>query len=164
MSKAIDRILAEVTAATLEKLAFLFASPLEVFPEGAAADLFAARVEFSGPLQGAMELRMSEPAVDELAANMLGVDEGSAPSPEERRDAFKELLNVICGNVLPVIAGEAAEFNLKAPCLIAQNAVAETPGVGQATALSRLMLDNGICTVALRVEGRFPQTIELDPL
>jgi hypothetical protein len=164
MNTVIDRILGEVTAATLEKLAFLFASPLDELPAAAAADLYAARVEFTGPLQGAMELRMSRPAVDELAANMLGVDEGSALSPEERRDAFKELLNVICGNVLPVIAGEAAEFNLKTPCLIAEAAAPETPGPGQAGALSRLMLENGICIVALRVDGSLPQTIDRDPL
>jgi hypothetical protein len=156
MNTAVERVIQEVAAATLERLAFVFATPLDGPAPQAPPEPMAARVKFHGPFQGAMELEMPGPAVDEMAVNMLGMEEGFQPSPEERRDAIKELINVICGNVLPRIAGESAEFNLGAPCLVGAAAPGD-PGEGRATAQSRLMLDSGICTVTLRVQGALPR-------
>jgi hypothetical protein len=82
MNAAISGILSDVVVETLEKLAFLFAHPLEgPAPEG-SRELATVRVRFSGPLCGGMQLSLSQPVLAELAGNMLGVDDGSALSAD----------------------------------------------------------------------------------
>ena len=72
MNAAISGILTGVVVETLEKLAFLFAHPLEgPAPEG-TRELATVRVLFSGPLCGGMQLSLSQPLLAELAGNMLG--------------------------------------------------------------------------------------------
>lgn len=150
MPRPLDDVLAEVAAATLERLAFLFAAPAEGEPEPAAAPMLGARLEFRGPISGAIAIAMATPAAGELAANMLGLPDGEAPDEAARADALKELLNVICGNLLPAVAGETAEFSLGAPEL----AGAEEDGpAGAPDAACRLQLDGGLCRIALRLDG-----------
>jgi hypothetical protein len=148
MTTPIDAILSEVAVATLERLAFIFASPASAAAWPPPEELLAARLEFSGPFGGEMRIAMSHAAVEELAANMLGLSDGEAPGEAARADALKELLNVICGNLLPAIAGEAAEFNLASPCL----APPAPPPPGEPAAVwIRLALDNGVCLLGLRM-------------
>ena len=56
MTAAADGRLAEVTIDTLEKLAFLFASPVEAAPEVEESLLTTVRVEFTGAFAGGMEV------------------------------------------------------------------------------------------------------------
>ncbi|BAH37407.1 hypothetical protein GAU_0365 [Gemmatimonas aurantiaca T-27] len=73
----------------------------------------AVSVEFRGPLIGRLVVRASSVVLPALAANMLGADQ-SRHLPLQR-DALGEIANVICGNVLPLIAGSDVIFNLAAP-------------------------------------------------
>jgi CheY-specific phosphatase CheX len=155
MSAAISEILTGVVADTLEKLAFLFAVPLEgPAPEDTQA-LATVRVRFSGPLCGGMQLSLSQPVLAELAGNMLGADDGSALSADEQHDALRELINVICGNLLPLICGNSAEFNIQTPFIPAAGASANSE-FGPANAVSNLAVESGICLVALQLEGPVP--------
>lgn len=70
-------------------------------------------MEFRGPLIGRLVVRASSVVLPALAANMLGADQ-SRHLPLQR-DALGEIANVICGNVLPLIAGSDVIFNLAAP-------------------------------------------------
>jgi len=60
-------------------------------------------VDFTGRFTGGMELALSASVLAELAANMLGAEEGTTLSADEQRDALRELANVVCGNLLPAI-------------------------------------------------------------
>lgn len=157
MPQSLDHTLSAVMVETLEKLAFLFASPLEEPPAETGAEMPAVRVAFSGPFCGEIELGLSLPVLEELAANMLGADDGSGLSVEERHDALKELANIVCGNLLPAIGGRAVEFNIKSPCIKPQIGWG-VPGQGlpHAAAECRLVLENGHCRAALRFEGDPP--------
>ena len=105
--------LSRATTATFEELALLFPEH-ELSPEQAAAPLdVAVSVEFRGPLTGRLVLRASSSILGSIAANMLGED-ASRQRPLQR-DALGEIANVICGNVLPAIAGVEVVFNLSAP-------------------------------------------------
>ncbi len=107
--------LSRATTATFEELALLFPEH-ELSPEQAAAPLdVAVSVEFRGPLRGRLVLRASSVILPSIAANMLG--EGASREPPLQRDALGEIANVICGNVLPAIAGVEAVFHLSAPYL-----------------------------------------------
>lgn len=113
--------LSQATTATFEELALLFPEH-ELSPEQAAAPLnVAVTVEFRGHARGRLVLRASSSILPEIAANMLGAD-ASRQAPLQR-DALGELGNVICGNVLPAIAGAAAVFHLSAPVVHEGDAV-----------------------------------------
>lgn len=115
MSSTTARSLSQATTATFEELALLFPET-ELSPEQAAAPLdVAVSVDFRGPLAGRLVVRASECILPAIAANMLGAEE-SKQLPLQR-DALGEIGNVICGHVLPLIAGADKIFNLAAPVL-----------------------------------------------
>jgi hypothetical protein len=156
MNAANSEILTGVVADTLEKLAFLFAAPLEGPAPEDMGELATVRVRFSGPLCGAMQLSLSQPVLAELAANMLGADDGTALSADEQHDALRELINVICGNLLPLIGGSSAEFNIETPFIPAAG-VSDFGKFGPENAVSNLAVENGICLVALQLDGPVPE-------
>jgi len=71
-------------------------------------------VRFTGPLAGRLVLNVSRGVLPGVAGNMLGI-EPEEVSESDSLDALGELANVICGNVLPEIAGDRAMFDLSRP-------------------------------------------------
>jgi CheY-specific phosphatase CheX len=117
-----------LTAATstFESLALLFADVPASAAQAEAPLTHAVVVAFEGPSTGALTVAVSDDVAVALAANMLGLaPEAAAADPALRRDALGELANVVCGNVLPLVAGREAVFHLAAP--VACDTVA-TPG------------------------------------
>lgn len=113
MSNITVQSLQRATTATFEELALLFPEA-DLSAEQAAAPLdVAVSVEFRGPLTGRLVVRASQNILPAIAANMLGAEQ-SRHLPLQR-DALGEIGNVICGNVLPLIAGSDVVFNLSAP-------------------------------------------------
>ncbi len=107
--------LSRATTATFEELALLFPEHTLSREQAAAPLDVSVSVEFRGPLHGRLVLRASSNILSSIAANMLGAD-ASRERPLQR-DALGEIANVICGNVLPAIAGAEAVFHLSAPRL-----------------------------------------------
>jgi CheY-specific phosphatase CheX len=127
MNQAWQTELLQVAVLTFEELCFLFPSPnLDAQQRYAPID-GAVRVAFSGPLQGVLVVTLAGGLLSSLAANMLGVDE--PPATAQQYDALGEIANVICGNVLPRIAGPQAVFQLSPPELL------HDPSVGPEMAL-----------------------------
>jgi hypothetical protein len=153
MNAAVSARLSAVTMATLERLAFLFASSVEKAPTAVDAGLETVRADFTGAIAGNLELSVSGEVLAELAANMLGVGEGEVLSADAQRDALKELANVICGNLLPAIAGQARAFNIRA----GDPAAAVMPRGEHLLAVSHLVLEKGICRVRVHLNGSLPQ-------
>jgi CheY-specific phosphatase CheX len=148
-------ILSDVVVDTLEKLAFLFAVPLEGPASVDTRELATVRVRFSGPFCGGMQLSLSRPVLAELAGNMLGADDASVLSADEQHDALRELVNVICGNLLPLIGGNTAEFHIQTPFIPAGGA-SGAGEFGPTNAASNLSVESGICLVALQLDGPVP--------
>jgi hypothetical protein len=149
MNPVISRQLVEVTADTLEKLAFIFTFPADHVPALDDQNQECVRVDFRGAFSGGMELSLPASALSELAVNMLGVEDDSQLSAEQQHDALKELVNVACGNLLPMLAGGAEEFNLDPPYRVSN----ASPAWNDPAAVGYLMLDSGPCRVRLRVDG-----------
>ena len=78
--------------------------------EEKGTDGIAVQVGFHGPFTGAVRLEMSAAVLPMLAANMLAMD--GEPGRVLQMDALGELANIVCGNVLPALAGPRAVFNL----------------------------------------------------
>jgi CheY-specific phosphatase CheX len=97
-------------------------------------------IDFFGPIHGALVLQLNGEILPDLAANMLGEDE--PPPLIHQHDALKELANVICGNLMPLISGSEAEFDLGAPQI--RDAQFETdPKHHTAAAQQTIGLENG---------------------
>jgi len=161
MNEKLDQIITQISIDTLEKLAFMFAFPEDggdesIQPVDANGHVHAS-VAFSGPFDGTLAIEMTLPELSELTVNMLGLDTEDGVTAEQRYDALKETLNVICGNMLPAIAGKQAVFNIEVPCLIEPNESMAADGEQHPCSVVRLNLEVGLCCLYLFIDGRLPQ-------
>jgi len=140
--------LRDVGEHTFESLAFMFTMPQEEEPTTTV------RVSFSGPsCGGALYLTVSSAMLAQLAVNMMGIADGVEPTAAQQVDALKEIGNVICGNVLPVIAGAQAEFSIAAPeALAPQDSRPPLPSE-EPLARARLKLDGGSAELKLYMDA-----------
>lgn len=141
MDNRLTEKLYRASGRTFEALAFLLPAE-QMTPEQAALPMArAVQVRFSGPFSGRLVLKVSAALPAALAANMLG-EEGEQPEAA-MADALKEAANVLCGNLLPEIAGPKEIFRLDAPALLPP-----APAVGAAAA-AELGVESGRCEVEL---------------
>ena len=123
-----DETLRRVAEQTFENLAFMFALADDEAAGVEPEDLLIGKVGFDGPFRGELTLR--------------------AP----QTDALRELLNVICGNLLPEIAGSEAVFDVLAPRL----AEAGETTIGEPAGRAWLMLETGRVELSLTLEQSVP--------
>ena len=107
--------IATVVSDVLEQMAFMFADiasasemPTDV------NETVGAEIHFTGSFNGALSLISTPQMCTELAANLLGT-EADEIEIDECQDTIKELLNVICGQLLTTIAGNEPVFDLSPP-------------------------------------------------
>lgn len=137
-------ILYEVFADVLGRFAFLFLSP----QEGAALplrgrDFLCASVRFAGPFSGWITLYAAPSFGVLTAANVLGVEQKAVTS-EQAEDALKELVHVVCGELLEALAGRDVLFEPETPAL--QNVTAS------------------VCRAAVNRPGALTMLVEQEPL
>lgn len=110
---------------TLSKLAFLFADPQdEDCPPSEPKRALKVALDFSGAHKGTLELMVPEPLCPEIAAGILGCDPDDEQAVGSGADSLKELLNVVCGQLLPQIYGNDKLFDLGAPHIVEVNQTA----------------------------------------
>lgn len=151
-----DQQLQQVAEETFENLAFMLVMPDDE-PLDADGPQVTCEVDFSGPFGGRLYLRVSQMMLSPLASNMLGLDfDSDPPSPVQQNDALGELLNVVCGNVLPAIAGTEPLFNVSAPKVL-EDADLPTEWQGrQPAGAVHLELDSGSAELVLFLDGAAP--------
>ena len=167
MSRNLQSELHKATALTFEGLAFMFAAPRADNEDGGEADESpveaVAEVPFHGIFDGRLVLAARGRVLDEILGNMLGADVGRAPEEPggagtwSRIDAWGEVANVICGNVLLGIAGSHT-FRLDPPRpLPAAPEWAATHGAGNAPAAeAHVVLETGFADAYLYIAGEVP--------
>jgi chemotaxis protein CheY-P-specific phosphatase CheC len=107
-------IVTEAISQALEKMAFLDAEPFGEESE-APSVIITADIDFSGPVSGTIRMAAGVDFAQTLAENISGMFD---LTEEQCEDAVKELVNVTCGLVLPMIAtSEADVFDLTVPHL-----------------------------------------------
>ena len=113
MNKKLDTELYKAATLAFEEMGFLLPS-LEINEQQLNAPVeAAASVEFEGPFSGKLLVRICGGILPTLAANMMGEEE--IPSKNLQYDALTEITNVICGNMLPGIAGSTGIFHVSVP-------------------------------------------------
>ena len=113
MSKKLEMGLYKAATLTFEDLGFLLPTQ-EIDEQQLNAQVEAVvSVDFEGPFSGKLLLRVCGGLLPIIATNMLG--EADVPSKNLQYDALGEIANVICGNMLPEIAGSDHIFHVSAP-------------------------------------------------
>ncbi len=158
MNERLRQILSGIASETFEGLAFMFGFPEDDKSAVSNEDMIFARVDFEGPFSGRLVVAVSRQPVQELAANMLGLeDEETDVSPEDQADAFKEAINVICGNLLPAIGGKDAVFDIHSPEILPKDtSIAAMPEAGLVST-ARLSLEDEPCQLWLYVNEKDPE-------
>jgi hypothetical protein len=105
-----DALLVAAATRTFEEMCFFFAVPLLTDEQRDARPEAAMSVRFEGPMTGRLVVRLCGGMLGRLAANMMG---DAADDAAMQRDALGEVANVVCGNLLPLIAGPGAAFVLE---------------------------------------------------
>ena len=100
-------------------------------------------------------MKVSTEALHELAANMLGVDEDDETTSGQQYDALKETLNVICGNLIPAIAGGLEIFDIDPPEILTDGDTLEKGSDHKLMSKVKLMLEDGQCDLFLFTDERF---------
>jgi hypothetical protein len=136
----------QAATSTFESLALLFPEPCstdgaEFLPLAAAFS-----VTYHGPGTGRVVVGVTAGVLPALAENMLG--SAAAPDQQLQRDALGELVNVVTGNVLPMVHGAAAVFRLDAPAAVADEPFKARDGETQ-VAFTRLQMDEGEALLAM---------------
>jgi chemotaxis protein CheY-P-specific phosphatase CheC len=149
MDEQLEKTLSNIAIETFEKLAFLFAFPAEEADPGQPDSMVTASVSFAGSFSGLLIMKVSAESLPELAANMLGVDEDEETTSDQQHDALKETLNVICGNLLPAIAGNREVFNIGPPEIVAEGETLKKSNDRNPACYVKLILDDGPCDLFL---------------
>lgn len=160
MNDKINHAISQVVSETIEKLVFMFASPYTPENSNEEDPDIGVRVSFNGPFSGTLGMKVAGEVLSEIAVNMLGVDNEDEISPEDQNDALKETINVLCGNILPVIGGKQAVFNIGAPELIPEGEDMKVKSGEKLISDVKLSLDEGRCDLVLFVKGEIPEGVE----
>jgi CheY-specific phosphatase CheX len=141
--------LLQAAVLTFEELCFLFPeTALTEEQQHAPADA-AVCIRFQGPFHGALQVQLCGQVLPTVAANMLG--EEAAPTPSQQLDALSEIANIICGNLLPHIAGAHEIFQLDTPQVVDTADTPASPPMACVTNV-QLGLEQGRVELGLWVE------------
>ena len=116
MKSEYEEVLRKVCYEVFEQLAFMFCEEIYESALGSNSDSFMkASMSFKGYSSGTIEIIMSSSFAQSLAINILGINQSENIEPGIAEDAFKELLNTICGRMLTSLFGDKVVFNLTVP-------------------------------------------------
>ncbi len=153
MSRSLEKALYRAAALTFEELGFMLPSPDLEQEQLDARPKIAVTVKFQGYFKGEIIVLLCGELLPVMASNMLG--EASSPSAEQQHDALREVANVICGNMLPLIAGTKPVFDVNLPLVITD--LAMLPSI-QPVASAQLGIENGRAEMRLYIDN--PRALE----
>lgn len=148
MNEAWSQALTRAVSDVFENLCFMLPAPRgSLPPETDGVSRVVLAVDITGAGHGALHLVLPDSMVAQVASAMLGED--GPLELREQYDAASELANIVCGNVLPLVAGDRAVFDLASPRVIATQraTVAE-----RCDATAQVLLDEGLVTASLSLE------------
>lgn len=159
MGNNVSGVLTSVASDMLEGLAFIFAAQAEDADDSDGESMLTAKLSFSGIFSGTLVVGVSQRMLPELAANMLGMDMDEEVPVAEQYDAFKEMLNVICGNLLPRLAGSQEVFSIDVPEIMGRESLGTFAQGSSPIAATKLEMDNGYMSLELYCEGDVPSSL-----
>ncbi len=108
--------LLQLSLRTFEEFAFLMPISEDDTLTPVNSETTITSVAFSGHSNGRLYISVTNPMLPILAQNILAEDE--LPTEQQQLDALKEIANVICGNILPFLAGADKIYRLCSPDIV----------------------------------------------
>jgi CheY-specific phosphatase CheX len=144
MQQQTSAVLTTIFSEVLANLAFMFTDEDQV--ELSAADSWLETViSYQGPTNGTLRFRCTNDFSVLLAANLLGIDSQDPEAEAQARDAVKEFMNIVCGQLVTAVHGSEDIFNLTIP------KITELPEAPD------LQTDDGTDSSTLSVDGYLVQ-------
>jgi CheY-specific phosphatase CheX len=146
MQQQTSATLTTIFSEVLANLAFMFTDEEQV--EISPADNWLETViSYQGPTSGTLRFRCTTDFSILLAANLLGVDAQDEEADAKARDAVKEFMNIVCGQLVTALLGSEEVFNLTIPEVVE---LAEAPDLGNTdgTDSSTLSVDGFLVQLA----------------
>ena len=127
------------------------ALPTEKLDESqqSAVPVAAVRIGFRGSLCGRLVLMVSSNLLQLLPTNMLALD--GPVSKKDQVDALSEVINVICGNMLPGVSGSDEAFRITPPEIINVTEVTG-PSAEKPNAEVHIGIDDGRADLMLYID------------
>jgi CheY-specific phosphatase CheX len=144
----LNNALRDAAFATFEQMVFLLPETPPGKEQRALPVTAVARIGFSGPAAGHLELRACHGLLPRLAANMLGQE---MDVEAMQLDALGEVANIICGQIFPHLDPYRA-FQQRPPEVTTWNAAADGAGaqpLEELAAVIELGLDSSRADVLL---------------
>ncbi|MFH0995933.1 MAG: chemotaxis protein CheX [Pseudomonadota bacterium] len=138
--------LRKIVSDSMEKLAFMFFASDAYREPIQFQDAVTAEVSYTGVFSGRLAVVMTEPVLNELAANMLGIDSGELDL-NHLHDALKETVNIICGNWLPIEGGDEEIFNIGAPRVLSPSEASTALAGRPPSILEKMSVDEEPCDI-----------------
>ncbi len=114
MSETKTATLREIFSETLANLAFMFTDDDIPFDPADEA-WFETSIRYNGPRAGELRLLCDRAFMTSLAGNLLGIEPDDPEADVKGVDAVKELMNILCGQLVTDFHGSDAVFNLSIP-------------------------------------------------
>ncbi len=151
-----NEIISTVGERTFGELAFLFVmSEEEELGNGIVYWGHGVEVTFDGPFAGKLFLAITPETMEHISANMLGIELGEEPPAGVNvEDGLKELSNVICGNLLPAIAGDEVVFNIESPQILSNPQPVDSIEGYDLVGCKKFELDFGLACIWLFVDQK----------
>jgi chemotaxis protein CheY-P-specific phosphatase CheC len=152
MNNKYDEELYSVAEEMLATLAFIMPlDPEDEVPDETDVGIVAS-VTFTGEFRGILFLSAPAALLPELSANMLGTEDGEDPPIDKQHDAFAEALNVICGNLLPIIAGTEVVFDVHTPEILTDGQIPDEYEQYESAGTATLIFETGKAELALFID------------
>jgi CheY-specific phosphatase CheX len=142
MEPANEGMLIQLATEVLESMAFTSATPEAPARQQDEATVSAA-VAFTGPFSGRVLLTAPQVMLPCLASNMLGLEPDELSTDQQQYDALGELANVMCGNLVQMLAGPEPVFTLASPEVHPDEAGVPRPMPQGETTSVRVPLEEG---------------------
>ncbi|HEY3293824.1 MAG TPA: chemotaxis protein CheX [bacterium] len=148
MSEPLNDAASAAVIHVLETAAFMTVWPWQEADGDLQPPDTTASMTFAGPTTGILRLSVATDVLPLLTQNILGELEPGDSAEEKGRDALKEMLNMICGNLLTAWQGEAPVFNLSPPEIVDVTALAAA--TEQAAARIPFNLENTLAVLEVQ--------------
>lgn len=119
-----ETMIANMKQAISNVLELMFFMSIQIDEDGMVSEdwpaegqaFIGARLDFCGPVSGAVNLLVPVALAREITANFLGLDEGEVTADQDR-DTVKEALNMVGGHMLS-LTETPAEYRLGIPAIV----------------------------------------------
>lgn len=149
-------ILTESVSEVLETIAYLCPVPVAGEENGQDTDSDGKSdcigITFQGPVSGKLFITFPDTLSLMIAASMLGIEENDPDLQKKRIDAIKEILNIICGNLLIKLYGESVVFRIGSPYLIENIEIELREGDYTEMLRTKLMVDEHPVTCVMLIQ------------